>query len=409
MEKATLRDVNNLVGRRVFIRVDYNVPVNDSGQIVDDNKIRQSLITIKYCLGRGAKVILASHFGRPEGVDHKYSLEPVCLRLRKLLPRTTVYFADDCVGEAVKTQVAALRNGEILLLENTRFHREEEQNDDKFSKELAELADIYVNDAFGTAHRAHSSTAGITKYLPAVAGFLIEKELTMLSAVAYNPARPLTIICGGKKIADKLGVVENLFKVADNVLIGGGMAFTFIKAMGGKVGGSIVDDTKIEYCRECIKNVREGVNLVIAGDAVIAKEVKRGAVTQTVNAGEIPDGYMGLDIGDKTVKQFTDIINRSATVFWNGPLGVSEIKEFANGTRSIAMAVASGNAISVVGGGDTASEITRFVKPEDLTHISTGGGASLEFIEGRTLPGINSLLSAEEFNIIEAKGGTNTK
>jgi 3-phosphoglycerate kinase len=432
MDKATLKDVNNLVGRRVLIRVDYNVPVNDRGVIVDDNKIRQSLITIKYCIGHGAKVILCSHFGRPDGIDKKYSLETVCYRLRKLLPKTTVYFAYNCIGSSVETQSHALQNGEILLLENTRFHKEEEANDPAFAKKLAVLGDIFVNDAFGSVHRAHASTVGVTKYLPAVAGFLIEKELTMLSAVAVNPARPLTVICGGKK-------------VADNVLIGGGMSYTFIKAAGGKIGSSIVDDTKIDYCKQCMANAKKStnggkntngekrtdggkstngkkrtnggkstdgknaVNLVIASDTVIAKEIKPDAVTKTVKSDEIPDGYMGLDIGKNTIKQFSDIINKSATIFWNGTMGVSEIAAFSDGTKEIAENISTSNAISVIGGGDTASEATRFVKPENFTHISTGGGASLEFIEGKELPGIKALLSVSKFNKIENEGVTKTK
>jgi phosphoglycerate kinase len=409
LNKATLKDVNNLVGRRVLIRVDYNVPVNANGVIADDNKIRQSLITIKYCLGHGAKVILCSHFGRPERPEPKYSLEPVCYRLRKLLPKTTIYFAHSCIGNSTETQAAALQNGEILLLENTRFYKGEEKNDPEFAKKLANLADIFVNDAFGTAHRAHASTVGVTKYLPAVAGFLIEKELIMLSAVACNPARPLTVISGGKKVADKLGVIENLFAVADNVLIGGGMTYTFVKAMGGEVGNSIVDDTKIDYCKECIAKAKDSVNLVIACDTVVAAEIKSGVKTKTVSTDSIPAGYSGADIGKKTIKKFTDIINKSATIFWNGTLGVSEIAEFENGTKTIAECIATCNAISVIGGGDTASEAVRFVKSENFTHISTGGGASLEFIEGKDLPGIKSLLSPDEFNRIENDGKTKTK
>lgn len=431
MNKATLKDVNNLVGRRVLIRVDYNVPVDKNGVIVDDNKIRQSLVTIKYCLGHGAKVILCSHFGRPEGIDPKYSLESVCYRLRKLLPKTTVYFTHSITGGSVKTQAEALQNGEILLLENTRFYPEEEANDPQFAKKLADLADIFVNDAFGTAHRAHASTVGVTAYLPSVAGFLIEKELTMLSAVAVNPARPLTVICGGKKVADKLGVIENLFRVADNVLIGGGMCYTFIKSAGGNIGNSILDETKIDYCRDCMRKAKCGqdienadgvsargqdcikkavrVNLVIAADSIIASAAEESAETRTVNSNEIPDGYAGFDIGPKAVAEFTDIINKSATIFWNGPLGVSEVKCFESGTKAVARAIADSNAISVIGGGDTASEVTRFVAEKNFTHISTGGGASLQFIEGKELPAIKALLSVDKFNKIESKGRTRTK
>jgi phosphoglycerate kinase len=443
MNKATLKDINNLVGRRVLIRVDYNVPVDKNGVIADDNKIRQSLVTVKYCIGHGAKVILCSHFGRPTGADPKYSLESVCYRLRKLLPKTTVYFTHSCINESAKTQAEALQNGEILLLENTRFYPEEEANDPQFAKKLASLADIFVNDAFGTAHRAHASTVGVTAFLPSVAGFLIEKELTMLSAVAVNPARPLTVICGGKKVADKLGVVENLFRIADNILIGGGMCYTFVKSAGGKIGNSIVDETKVDYCRDCIKKAgwraasgeftrhtqdptcgRQGtgcrckipertptaqVNLVIAPDSVIAPEAKAGIKTRTVNSNEIPDGYAGFDIGERTIAEFTDIINRSATIFWNGPLGVSEVQGFEAGTEAIAKAISTANAISVIGGGDTASEATRFVPEKYFTHISTGGGASLEFIEGKKLPAIKALLSVNKFNKIESKGRTRTK
>jgi triosephosphate isomerase len=354
-EKATLDDINNLVGRRVLIRADYNVPLSGRGGIADDNRIRESLETVKYCLKRGAKVILCSHFGRPEGIDKKYSLEIVAEHLRKLLPKTTIYFANDCIGDIVVNQSKILKNGEILLLENTRFHKEEEQNDAHFAEKLSQLGDIFVNDAFGTAHRAHASTAGVANYLPAVAGFLIQKEIKYLSAIVKSPKRPLTVICGGKKVADKLPIIEHLIDKADNILI----------------GGAISAQWKLTQ--------KSAANIVVSKDT-------------------------GFDIGEQTIRDFTDVIGRSSTIFWNGPMGVYEDPEYANGTKQIALAVISATkngSISIVGGGDTAAAVTELVGTDGFTHISTGGGASLEFIEGKTLPGIKCLLTVREFNKIK--------
>lgn len=358
MRKATLEDVNNLAGRRVFIRADFNVPVDDEGKITDDNRIRASLETINYCLSRGCKVILASHFGRPDGRDKKYSLERVAVRLRELLPDNVVYFCEDCVGYNAEAQSAALRDGEILLLENTRFYKEEEVNDEDFSRQLASLADIFVLDAFASAHRAHASTVGITKYLPSVAGFLMQKEIDGLSLVTENPKRPLTIIVGGKKIADKLGVIKHLVGKADNILVGGELIYQVDK-----------------YCPEC----REYLNLS-------------------------PDRVDEKDIGPKTVAAWTPIIEKSATIFWNGPMGVFEDEKYGWGTKMLGNAIIDSGAISVIGGGDTVLAVTRLCDGK-FTYLSTGGGAGLEFISGETLPGIAALPTADEFNAIEAKRG----
>jgi phosphoglycerate kinase len=359
MNKATLEDVNNLVGRRVFIRADFNVPMDEEGIITDDNRIRAGLETINYCLKRGAKVILASHLGRPEGCEKKYSLEPVAVRLRKLLPKTVVYFCEDCIGYNADAQATALRNGEVLLLENTRFHKEEEANDDKFAQQLASLADIFVLDAFASAHRAHASTVGLTKYLPSVAGFLMQREIQGLSLITESPKRPLTIIVGGKKIADKLGVIKNLVGKADNLLIGGELIYQVDK-----------------YCPE----YKKYLNLS-------------------------PDRIDEHDIGPKTIAAWTPIINKSATVFWNGPMGVFEDKKYGWGTKTLAEIIEKSGTISVIGGGDTVSAVKMLCPKSKFTYLSTGGSASLEFIGGETLPGIAALPTVAEFNKIEAKRG----
>jgi phosphoglycerate kinase len=395
MKKATIKDIFELRGKRVFLRADLNVPLTENGEIADATRITESLYTIRFCLDRGARVILASHLGRPDGqFNPKFSLKPVYNYLKKTLKDHKVFFAEDCIGAEVKSQAAELNDGELLLLENLRFHKEEEANDEKFAKELASLADVFVNDAFGAAHRAHASTATIAKFLPAVSGFLMEKELKILGEAITTPKKPLTLILGGKKVADKIGVIENLLNLADNILIGGGMAFTFIKAQGGEIGSSIVDESKLEYCRDVLLKAKTtGTKILLPVDAVVADKIADDAKTQTVSADKIPSGLIGLDIGPKTIEAFKKIIKVSGTIIMNGPVGVFENELFANGTREIVNSVADSGAISIACGGDSAFAVVKFGAGEKFTHISTGGGASLEFIEGKKLPGVETLMN----------------
>ena len=397
MQKATIRDLVNMRGKRVFIRVDHNVPQDDSGAITDDTRIRESLGTIRYCLEKGARVILCSHLGRPEGREPQWSLAPVAKRLGELLPKTKIIMAKDCIGPTVETQISNLANGEILMLENIRFYKEETKNDAAFSKKLANLADYYVNDAFGTAHRAHSSTEGIAHNLPAVAGFLLEKEIKILGEGIDRPKRPLTVILGGKKVSDKIGVIDNLLKVANNILIGGGMMFTFAKAAGGNIGNSVLDSASLDYCKNVIEAAkRKKVNLVVAADCIAADEFNNDANTQTTDAGSVPDGWQGLDIGPKATEAFSKVIAQSGTIIWNGPMGVFEMDTFAKGTREIMNTITENtNAVTIVGGGDTAFAVTKLGLADRFTHVSTGGGASLELLEGKILPGVAALLPAD--------------
>lgn len=393
MDKKTVRDVE-VAGKKVMVRCDFNVPIDDRGNITDDTRIVASLPTIEFLLERGAKVILMSHLGRPKGkVDDKYSLRPVARRLAELLD-TEVLMADDVVGEDARQKASILQQGQVMLLENVRFHKEETENDPGFAKKLAEMADVFVNDAFGAAHRAHASTAGITAFLPAVAGFLIEKELKALGQALQDPARPFTAILGGAKVSGKIGVISNLLDRVDNLLIGGGMSYTFFRAKGLNVGNSLLEEDYIETAAEALEAAkRKGVNLVLPSDVVVASSFDNDADHYTVDAEGIPDDYMGLDIGEKTIGVYRDIILKSATVVWNGPMGAFEMPTFARGTREIADAMSRCGGTTIVGGGDSAAAVSQMGYEDKMTHVSTGGGASLEFLEGKELPGIASLLN----------------
>lgn len=390
MNKKTLRDVA-VDGKRVLVRVDFNVPMQD-GQITDDRRIRAALPTIQYLLDRGATVILMSHFGRPKGQrDPKYSLRPVAERLQALLNRQVV-FLDDCVGKAVESAVHNATPGTVILLENLRFHPEEESNDPQFAQALARLGDLYVNDAFGSAHRAHASTEGVARYLPAVAGFLMEKELCYLEQALANPERPFVAILGGAKVRDKIGVIQNLLPKVDRLLIGGGMAFTFLKAQGVEIGRSRFDEEGLEFAKQVL--TQAGDKLVLPIDVVVADALAPGVSVQTVPVNAIPSDKMGLDIGMQTAERFAEIVRSAKTVVWNGPLGAFEVPPFEAGTRVVMAALAESGAVSILGGGDTAACAEQLGFADRMTHISTGGGASLEFLEGRTLPGVAALLDA---------------
>lgn len=393
MNKKTIKDVN-VEGKRVFVRCDFNVPLDAEGNITDDNRIRAALPTIKYLLDHGAKVVLASHLGRPKnGPEEKYSLKPVAKRLNELLGGK-VTMANDVIGEDAQAKVAALKNGEAVLLENVRFHKEEEKNDPEFAKKLAAFADIYVNDAFGTAHRAHASTEGISHFVKtSVAGFLIEKELEIMGGALNNPKRPFVAILGGAKVSDKIGVINNLLEKVDKLLIGGAMAYTFIVAKGGKVGKSMLETDKVDLAKELLeKAAAKGVELYLPVDTVIAKEFKADAESRVCPTMEIPDEWEGLDIGPKTAEIFADVIKSAKTVIWNGPMGVFEFPKFAVGTKAVAQALADNpEATTIIGGGDSAAAIEQLGYADKVTHISTGGGASLEYLEGKVLPGIACL------------------
>ncbi len=386
--KKTVRDID-VKGKKVFVRVDFNVPVKD-GVVGDDTRIRAALPTIQYLLDQGAAVILASHLGRPKGgPDPKYSLKPVADYLANLLGKP-VAFAEDCIGPVAEAAAAALKPGEVLVLENTRFHPEEEKNDEGMSKAFAKLADVYVNDAFGSAHRAHASTAGIAAHLPAVAGFLLEKEIKYLGQAIDDPKRPFVAILGGAKISDKIGVIKNLLKKADTILIGGGMANTFFKAQGYPMGDSLVEEEALETARQLLGEGRDKIRLPV--DVVIADQFDAQAESRVMPVGPVPDGWRILDIGPETVASYSKVISGAGTVVWNGPMGVFEFPKFAEGTYGIARAVASSGAISVIGGGESVAAINQSGLADKITHISTGGGASLEMLEGLELPGVAALL-----------------
>ncbi len=386
--KKTVRDID-VKGKKVFVRVDFNVPTKD-GVVGDDTRIQAALPTIRYLLDNGAAVILASHLGRPKGgPEAKFSLKPVADHLSKLLGKP-VLFAEDCIGPVAEKAAKALKIGEVLLLENTRFHPEEEKNDEAMSKSLASLADIFVNDAFGTAHRAHSSTAGIAAYLPSVAGFLLEKEIKYLGQAVDDPKRPFVAILGGAKISDKIGVIRNLLQKADAILIGGGMANTFFKAEGYPMADSLVEEEALETARELLATGKTKLRLPV--DVVIADKFDAEAASKTIPSGPVPDGWRILDIGPKTIEAYGKVIKGAGTVVWNGPMGVFEFPRFADGTYGVAKAVASSDAVSVVGGGDSVAAINQSGLADKITHISTGGGASLEMLEGLTLPGVAALL-----------------
>ena len=386
--KKTVRDID-VKGKKVFVRVDFNVPVKD-GVVGDDTRIQAALPTIRYLLDKGAAVILASHLGRPKGgPEAKFSLKPVADHLSKLLGKP-VSFADDCIGPVAEQAAKALKSGEVLVLENTRFHPEEEKNGEEMSKALASLADIFVNDAFGTAHRAHSSTAGIAAYLPSVAGFLLEKEIKYLGQAIDDPKRPFVAILGGAKISDKIGVIRNLLQKADAILIGGGMANTFFKAEGYPMADSLVEEEAFETARELLAAGKTKLRLPV--DVVIADKFDAEAALKTMPSGPVPDGWRILDIGPKSVEAYAKVIKGAGTVVWNGPMGVFEFPRFAAGTYGVAQAVADSRAVSVIGGGESVAAINQSGLADKITHISTGGGASLEMLEGLTLPGVAALL-----------------
>ncbi|EGL83715.1 Phosphoglycerate kinase [Caldalkalibacillus thermarum TA2.A1] len=387
MAKKSVRDIE-VKGKRVLCRVDFNVPL-DGERITDDTRIRAALPTIKYLIEQGAVVILASHLGRPKGqVKEELRLDPVAKRLADLLGKE-VYKADEAIGPEVEQQIAKLEPGEVLLLENVRFYPGEEKNDPEFAKQLAKLADVYVNDAFGAAHRAHASTEGVAHHLPAVAGFLLEKELDILGRALEKPERPFTAIIGGAKVKDKIGVIENLLTKVDNLLIGGGLAYTFIKAQGYSVGKSLLEKDKIELAKSLIEKAKaNNVNFLMPVDCVVADRFAEDANTQVVAIDSIPDDWEALDIGPQTRERYRNIILESNLVIWNGPMGVFEMEPFAHGTNAIATALADCQGTTIIGGGDSAAAIEKAGMAEAMTHISTGGGASLEFMEGKILPGV---------------------
>ncbi|MCL2695999.1 MAG: phosphoglycerate kinase [Clostridiales bacterium] len=390
MAKKTIEDIN-VRGKRVLVRVDFNTPLTEDRQkVADDKRITAALPTIQYLLAEGAKVILVSHLGRPKGVvNPQFSLAPVAARLSELLPDTKVVMAQDTVGASAKAAIAAMAGGEIVLLENVRFHKEETAGDPAFAKQLADLAELYVSDAFGTVHRAHASTAGVAAYLPAVAGYLIGKELGVMGEALNNPARPFVAILGGAKVADKIAVIRNLLEKCDSLLIGGGMAYTFLKARGEGIGNSILDADSVGLAAELMAEAKaRGVNLMLPVDDVVAAEFSADAEYKTVCCNEIPDGWCGMDIGEKTAELFAKVIEDAKTVIWNGPMGVFEMPNFSKGTRRIAEACAACAGITIIGGGDSASAVKKLGLADKMTHISTGGGASLEFLEGKDLPGV---------------------
>lgn len=391
MNKAGIKEVN-VSGKRVLVRVDFNVPLDENRRITDDTRIRAAMPTINYLIQEKAKVILASHFGRPKGqVNAKYSLAPVAARLSEIIGQK-VPLASDCVGDAVQAEVNKLQDGQVLLLENVRFHPEEEKNDPEFARQLASLADVFVNDAFGTAHRAHASTEGVSHYIPAVAGFLMQKEVEAMGQALESPERPFVAIIGGAKVSDKIGVIENLLAKVDALIIGGGMANTFLKAQGYKVGKSLVEEDKVELAGQLLaKSKEKGVDLALPVDLIVAKAMEAGATSRTVTVSEISDDEMALDIGSASAGKFADLISKAQTVVWNGPMGVFEIPAFAQGTERVAQAVANCNGTTIVGGGDSVAAVEKMGLADRLTHISTGGGASLEFLEGKTLPGVAAL------------------
>ncbi|MCX7913147.1 MAG: phosphoglycerate kinase [Thermodesulfovibrionales bacterium] len=391
LNKLSIQDLP-LRGKRVFIRVDFNVPIDDNLVITDDRRIRSTIPTINYAIDEGAKVILASHLGRPKGkVDPRLSLAPVARRLQRLLNKEVI-FAPDCIGSQVEGMIAKMKEGDVMLLENLRFHIEEEKNDPTFAKALAKLADYYVNDAFGASHRAHASIVSLPKLLPAAAGFLLKKEIEYLKGAVENPIRPFVAILGGSKVSGKIGVLGNLIDKVDKVIVGGGMAFTFIKALDFEIGDSLVENDMIDFAKNIMQDLKKkGVKFYLPVDFVIAQEVSPGVETKIVTSQEIPKGWKGLDIGPASVKLFSEAIQNAKTIIWNGPMGVFEIDAFSRGTTAIANAVADAYAMTIVGGGDTDYAVHKAGVSDSITFISTGGGASLQLLEGKELPGISAL------------------
>lgn len=391
LNKKSVEDID-VTGKKVLVRCDFNVPFDDNGNITDTKRIDEAMKTISYLVNHNAKVILCSHLGRPKGeFNMKYSLKPVAAYLSKKLGKE-VKMAQDVVGESAKGIAASLNEGDVELLENVRFMPGETKNDPELAKELASMAEIFVNDAFGTAHRAHASTAGVADYLPAVCGYLIQKEITVMGGALQDPKRPFVAILGGAKVSDKIGVIQNLIDKVDTLIIGGGMAYTFFKALGYTIGTSICEDDKVELAKEMMEKAKaKGVKFLIPVDNKLGKEYKADTEAMTVDSDNIPDGWMGLDIGTKTMELFANAIKGAGTVVWNGPMGVSEWDNFAAGTIAVAKAVADSGAISIIGGGDSAAAVEKLGFADKMTHISTGGGASLEFLEGLELPGIACL------------------
>ena len=389
--KKNIEDIE-VSGKRVLVRCDFNVPIKD-GVITSDKRIVGAIPTIKYLMDKGAKVVLCSHMGKPKGeINPKYSLAPVAKRLSELLG-VNVPLATDTIGEDAKAKAAALKDGEVMLIENTRFDKREEKNDPEYAKELASLGEIYVSDAFGAVHRAHASTAGVADYLPAVCGYLIQKEISVMGKALADPARPFVAILGGAKVSDKIGVINNLIDKVDTLIIGGGMAYTFFKAKGYEIGTSICENDKLDLAKEMMaKAEAKGVKFLLPIDNVLGKEYDENTDHKTVDSTAIPSDWMGLDIGPKTRELYTKALEGAGTVVWNGPMGVSEWKNFAAGTEAVAAAVANSGAVSIIGGGDSAEAVERLGFGPKMTHISTGGGASLEFLEGKELPGIACLL-----------------
>ena len=389
--KKTIRDID-VAGKRVLVRVDYNVPINADLKIVDDTRITATLPTINFLIEHGAKIILCSHLGRPNGqIDPKMSLRPVLARLSKLLDKP-VSFAEDLMDESTKELVEKMQDGDILMLENIRFYPGEEKNDEKLAKALADLADVFVLEAFGTAHRKHSSTYGVAKLVPAVCGFLVEEELKMFDKILNKPERPFVAILGGAKVADKLPVVENLIDKVDTILIGGGMAYTFIKAIGGTIGNSIIDNTKVELAGKLLDKAKEkGVKVILPIDNVGARDFSEESETKLFNSGFFADDFQGMDIGPKTIRAFKKVIKKARTIVWNGPVGVYEYEKFKRGTNKIAKYVAKSKAVSVIGGGDSVAALQSLGMAKKVTHISTGGGATLTLLQGKSLPCIDAI------------------
>ena len=392
MNKKTVKDID-LKGKKVLVRCDFNVPMDENKNITDNTRIVAALPTIKYLLENNCAVILCSHLGRPKGeFKPEFSLKPVAEELTKQLGQEVI-MAKDVVGEDAKAKAEALKPGEVLLLENVRFHREETDNDPEFSKKLADMAQVYVNDAFGTAHRAHASTVGVTAYLPAVSGFLIEKELKFLGNAVSNPVRPFVAILGGAKVSDKIGVIDSLLEKVDTLMIGGGMAYTFFKAQGYGVGNSLCELDKLDLAKSLMEKAKQkGVKLLLPVDTKVGKEFKPDTESKTVAWTDIPDGWEGFDIGEKTIEMFKEELKTAKTVVWNGPVGLFEFDQFAIGTNSIAKVLSEIDATTIIGGGDSAAAVKKAGLQDKITHISTGGGASLEFLEGKKLPGIECLL-----------------
>jgi len=391
MNKKGIRDID-IRNKRVLMRVDFNVPQDETQKITDDTRIKAALPTIEYAIENNARVILMSHLGRPKGKPNpKYSLRPVAERLGQLIGKSVV-IAPDCVGPDVKALVDKMKPSDVALLENVRFHKEEEANEPNFAKELASLGEVYINDAFGTAHRAHASTEGVTKYLPAVAGFLVQKEIEYFQKAVSNPQKPYVAILGGAKVSDKIEVIKNLMKKVDSILIGGGMAYTFLKAQGLEIGKSKLEADKCDLAKEILADSKKSnVKIVLPMDNVVAEELDASAKTQITTDASVPADMMGLDIGPKTIKLFLEELRNAKTIVWNGPVGVFEIVQFDKGSREIAQFIAGLEATTIIGGGDTAAAIAKFGLEDKMSHISTGGGVSLEYLEGKTLPGIAAL------------------